>query len=231
MRAILLAAGMGTRLRPITLNTPKSLISINNKPLIERQIEFLKEKGVEEIIIVTGYLNEKFDYLMNKYNVKLIYNDKYDKYNNIYSMFLVKEYLDDSYVIDADNFLTTNFIIEKPAKSMYFSAFKKDVENEWKIIFDETNKVIDIEIMDGKGSGYILSGVSYWSKEDAKIIRKELENKITDNNSFTNYYWDDIVRENIYKLDVHINKINEDDIFEIDCLMDLENVKRKFEVL
>lgn len=231
MRAILLAAGMGTRLRPITLNTPKSLISINNKPLIERQIEFLQAKGVEEIVIVTGYLNEKFDYLMNKYNVKLIYNDKYDKYNNIYSMFLVKEYLDDSYVIDADNFLTTNFIIEKPAKSMYFSAFKKDVENEWKIIFDETNKVIDIEIMDGKGSGYILSGVSYWSKEDAKIIRKELENKITDNNSFTNYYWDDIVRENIYKLDVHINKINEDDIFEIDCLMDLENVKRKFEVL
>ena len=231
MRAILLAAGMGTRLRPITLNTPKSLISINNKPLIERQIEFLQAKGVEEIVIVTGYLNEKFDYLMNKYNVKLIYNDKYDKYNNIYSMFLVKEYLDDSYVIDADNFLTTNFIIEKPAKSMYFSAFKKDVENEWKIIFDETNKVIDIEIMGGKGSGYILSGVSYWSKEDAKIIRKELENKITDNNSFTNYYWDDIVRENIYKLDVHINKINEDDIFEIDCLMDLENVKRKFEVL
>ena len=231
MRAILLAAGMGTRLRPITLNTPKSLISINNKPLIERQIEFLQAKGVEEIVIVTGYLNEKFDYLMNKYNVKLIYNDKYDKYNNIYSMFLVKEYLDDSYVIDADNFLTTNFIIEKPAKSMYFSAFKKDVENEWKIIFDETNKVIDIEIMDGKCSGYILSGVSYWSKEDAKIIRKELENKITDNNSFTNYYWDDIVRENIYKLDVHINKINEDDIFEIDCLMDLENVKRKFEVL
>lgn len=230
MRAILLAAGMGTRLRPITLNTPKSLISINNKPLIERQIEFLQAKGVEEIVIVTGYLNEKFDYLMNKYNVKLIYNDKYDKYNNIYSMFLVKEYLDDSYVIDADNFLTTNFIIEKPANSMYFSAFKKDVQNEWKIIFDETNKVIDIEIMDGKGSGYILSGVSYWSKEDAKIIRKELENKIIDNNSFTNYYWDDIVRENIYKLDVNINKINEDDIFEIDCLMDLENVKRKFEV-
>lgn len=230
MRAILLAAGMGTRLRPITLNTPKSLISINNKPLIERQIEFLQEKGVEEIIIVTGYLKEKFDYLINKYNVKLIYNDKYDKYNNIYSMFLAKEYLDDSYVIDADNFLTTNFIIEKPANSMYFSAFKKDVENEWKIIFDETNKVIDIEIMDGKGSGYILSGVSYWSKEDAKIIRKELENKIIDNNSFTNYYWDDIVRENIYKLDVNINKINEDDIFEIDCLMDLENVKRKFEV-
>ena len=63
MRAILLAAGMGTRLRPLTLTTPKSLISVNGQPMLERQIEFLKEKGIDEIIVVTGYLNEKFEYL------------------------------------------------------------------------------------------------------------------------------------------------------------------------
>ena len=61
MRAILLAAGMGTRLRPLTLDTPKSLIEVNGRPLLERQIEFLRERGVEEIIEVTGYLAEKFD--------------------------------------------------------------------------------------------------------------------------------------------------------------------------
>ena len=61
MRAILLAAGMGTRLRPLTLDTPKSLIEVNGRPLLERQIEFLRERGVEEIIVVTGYLAEKFD--------------------------------------------------------------------------------------------------------------------------------------------------------------------------
>ena len=63
MRAILLAAGMGTRLRPLTLTTPKSLVKVNGQPILERQIEFLKEKGINEIIIVTGYLKEKFDYL------------------------------------------------------------------------------------------------------------------------------------------------------------------------
>ena len=66
MRAILLAAGMGTRLRPLTLTTPKSLVKVNGQPILERQIEFLKEKGINEIIIVTGYLKEKFDYLKEK---------------------------------------------------------------------------------------------------------------------------------------------------------------------
>ena len=96
MRAILLAAGMGTRLRPLTLDTPKSLIEVNGRPLLERQIEFLRERGVEEIIVVTGYLAEKFDYLKDKYGVKLVNNDKYDIYNNIYTMYLVREYLENT---------------------------------------------------------------------------------------------------------------------------------------
>lgn len=73
MRAILLAAGMGTRLRPLTLTTPKSLVEVNGKPMLERQIEFLREIEIDEIIVVTGYLNEKFKYLREKYGVKLIH--------------------------------------------------------------------------------------------------------------------------------------------------------------
>lgn len=226
MRAILLAAGMGTRLRPLTLDTPKSLIKVNGMPLAERQIQFLKEKGIDEIIVVTGYLNEKFEYLKNKYGVTLVYNDKYNVYNNIYTMFLVREFLKDSYVIDADVYINRNFLLEKPKTSTYFSAYKKDVKNEWKIIFDENNKVSDIEVMDGQGEGHILSGVSYWSKKDAEVIIKDLE-RVIENEDFSNFYWDDIVKDNIKKLDLYINKIEEDDIFEIDSIEDLEYVKRK----
>mgnify|MGYP001114211092 FL=1 len=82
MRAILLAAGMGTRLRPLTLETPKSLTIVNNEPLIERQIRFLKECGINEIVVVTGYLKEKFEYLIDKYGVELVNNDKYDVYKD-----------------------------------------------------------------------------------------------------------------------------------------------------
>ncbi|MGL5964313.1 MAG: sugar phosphate nucleotidyltransferase, partial [Fusobacteriaceae bacterium] len=69
MKAILLAAGMGTRLRPLTETIPKSLIKINGEPLLERQIRFLKEIGIDEIYVVTGYLKECFEYLKEKYNI------------------------------------------------------------------------------------------------------------------------------------------------------------------
>ena len=78
MRAIILAAGMVSRLRPLTLNMPKPLIKINNESIIERQIKFIREIGINEIIVMTGYLKEEFEFLKEKYGVKIIYNDKYD---------------------------------------------------------------------------------------------------------------------------------------------------------
>lgn len=222
MRAILLAAGMGTRLRPLTLKTPKSLIEVNGKALLERQIEFLKEKGINDIIIVTGYLNEKFEYLKEKYSLKLIFNDKYDIYNNIYSMYLVRDYLSDAYVIDADVYINRNFILSDIDKSTYFSAYKKNVRNEWKLCFDENNKVNDIKIING--DGFILCGVSYWSKNDGVLIKSRIEEALKTTN-FKNLYWDDIVKNNIKDLDVRIEKINDDDIYEIDNMEELKLVK------
>ena len=124
MKAIILAAGLGTRLRPMTENTPKALVQVNQKPLIEYQIEFLKEKGINEIIIIVGYLKEQFDYLKEKYGVRLVFNDKYADYNNFYSLYLVKEELANSYVIDADNYLFKNMFRNDLTRSTYFSVYR-----------------------------------------------------------------------------------------------------------
>lgn len=230
MRAILLAAGMGTRLRPLTENTPKSLIKINEEPLLERQLKFLKEIGIEEIYIVTGYLNEKFEYLKEKYNVNLIYNKYYNKYNNIYSMFLAKEFLGNSYVIDADVYLTKNFFKKDLKNSCYFSGEKNTPEKEWKINYDNNNKVSSIEVV--KGKNYILSGISYWSQKDAEIIKDEL-NKLSgkfDLEELHNLYWDDLVKINLDKLEVYIEKIEENDWYEIDNLQELNELKKIVEI-
>ncbi|WP_001201619.1 NTP transferase domain-containing protein [Bacillus cereus] len=229
MRAILLAAGMGTRLRPLTLTTPKSLVEVNGKPMLERQIEYLQEIGVEEIIVVTGYLAEKFDYLVDKYNVKLVHNDKYNVYNNIYTMYLVREYLQDAYVMDADVYLHRNIFIENPESSLYFSAKKDDFRNEWIIKHDENRKVYDIEIGDGDDD-YILCGISYWSKEDGVHIVKKLE-EVVDQEDFGELYWDNIVKDNIQDLNVHLYKIDSNDSFEIDSIEDLKKVEEKLAVL
>ena len=223
MRAILLAAGMGTRLRPLTLTTPKSLVEVNGKPMLERQIEYLQEKGVEEIIVVTGYLAEKFDYLVEKYNVKLVHNDKYDVYNNIYTMYLVRDYLADAYVMDADVYLHRNIFIENPESSLYFSAKKSDFHNEWIIKHDKDRKVYDIEIGDGNND-YILCGISYWSEEDGTYIVKKLE-EVVAYGDFSELYWDNIVKDNIQSLNVHLYKIGSNDSFEIDSVQDLEKVE------
>lgn len=227
MRAILLAAGMGTRLRPITNEIPKALIVVNKKSLLERQIEYLKEVGVEEIIVLTGYLSEQFEYLKEKYGVKLVKNYKYDVYNNIYTMYLVKDYLKNSYVIDADVYINENFFVRNLQKSTYFTAYKKEFKDEWKLNFDQFLKVKDIEVCSGEG--YILSGVSYWNEKEANIIVNELE-KVINSGNFKNLYWDDIVKNNISKLDVYVHKISEDSIYEIDNLNELEYIKKKLKI-
>ncbi|UOY91333.1 NTP transferase domain-containing protein [Ectobacillus sp. JY-23] len=223
MRAILLAAGMGTRLRPLTLTTPKSLVEVNGKPMLEKQIEFLREKGIQEIIVVTGYLHEKFNYLTEKYGVTLVHNDKYDQYNNIYTMYLVKEYLTDSYVIDADVYLHRNFLLENPQTSLYFSSKKPDFKNEWVLRYDESDRIYDIEVRDGT-EDYILCGISYWAKRDAEKIQASLEEFIADGN-FTDLYWDDVVKHNLPSLQVHLHRIQSDDSFEIDSLEDLRKTQ------
>ncbi|MBJ8098914.1 NTP transferase domain-containing protein [Bacillus cereus group sp. N11] len=230
MRAILLAAGMGTRLRPLTLTKPKSLVEVNGKPMLERQIEYLQEIGIDEIIVVTGYLSEKFNYLVDKYeNIRLVYNDKYNVYNNIYTMYVVREYLADAYVVDADVYLHRNIFIEKPESSLYFSARKEDFRNEWIIKHDESKKVYDIEIGDGHDD-YILCGLSYWCKDDADYIVKELE-KAVEQEDFSELYWDNIVKDNIGHLNVYLYEIDSNDSFEIDSVEDLEKVEEKLATL
>jgi L-glutamine-phosphate cytidylyltransferase len=224
MKAILLAAGMGTRLRPLTLTTPKSLVEVNGKPMLERQVEYLQEIGVDDIYVVTGYLKEKFAYLKEKYGVTLIHNDKYDQYNNLYTMYLVREFLPDAYVIDADVFLKNNFLVKNPRTSGYFSARKPEFKAEWMIRFDEQFKIYDIEVGDGEND-YILCGVSYWSESDGTKIIKKLEEAVADGH-FKDLYWDDIVKDNIKDLDVYLYEIHPDDSYEIDSLDDLEKVNQ-----
>lgn len=219
MRAIILAAGMGTRLQPITLNTPKSLIKIEEETLIERQIRFLRERGVEEIIVITGYLAEKFEFLKKKYQVTLIYNDKYNIYNNFYTMFLARHYLADTYVIDADNYFNDNFLLNHLENSTYFSAYKTHFKQEWVLHTDKNQVVTDITIEDGEGS--ILCGVSYWNTEDGQLLQQAIEKRFEKGN-YGEIYWDNIVLEQLSKLKIIRQDIPANAVYEIDSLEDLQ---------
>ena len=227
MRAIILAAGMGTRLRPITLTTPKSLIEVAGTSLIERQIEFLRAKGIEDIIVVTGYLAEKFDFLKDQYGVTLIHNDQYESYNNFYTMYLVRHYLSDAYVIDADNFLVDNFLLSAPESSLYFVVAKEGFKDEWVLHYQQDDlRVTAITVESGQGR--ILSGVSYWSAEDGQHLQQLIEGYYQEA-AYANLYWDDVVKDNLADLDVHVYPIEGHQTFEIDSLEDLEALRSQME--
>lgn len=223
MRAILLVAGKGTRLKPLTDTIPKPLIKVNGLPLVERQIQYLQERKITEIILVTGHLKEKFNYLIPKYNVKIVYNDKYDIYNNLYSMYLVRHYLQDAYVLEGDIYMTSNIFQTSITESTYFSPIKYDFKDEWILKTNKDNGIEDI-IIGSTPASYIMCGISYWTKADGLFIKNKLEEAIT-NNTFKNNYWDNIIKDNIKDLNIKICELDESALYEIDTLEDLKKIK------
>ena len=223
MRAIILAAGMGTRLRPLTLKTPKPLIPVQGEPMAERQIKFLHEKGIKDITIVTGYLNESFYYLQEKYGVKLVHNDKYNEYNNLYTMYLVKEYLPNAFVLEGDVYLNRNILDEKVMESTYFSARKSNFNNEW-ILKIGADGYLDNILVGSDDEELIMCGVSYWSQEDGEFLKEKLQQAV-EQGGFEQLFWDNLVKDSLDELKIKVRELKSDDLFEIDSLDELNELE------
>lgn len=221
MNAIILAAGMGTRLRPLTNDRPKCLVAVNGVPMVERQIQFLKEKGIDDITLISGYKAESLEYLKDRYGVDIVFNDRYDTCNNINSLYIVKERFRDTYVLEGDVYMDKNVLLSEVSQSTYF-ARKKKYENEWGLEVDENNRLMKINI--GAGEGFLMSGISYWKKEDCQKIISHME-EVYATKDYTNLYWDNMVLDIYPELDIHVREI--EGIYEIDTPEELKEVERK----
>lgn len=104
--AIIMAAGLSSRFAPLSYEKPKALITVKGEVLIERQIRQLKEAGIHDIAIVTGYKKEKFEYLKEKCQVTLIENPEYATRNNNGSIYSAREWIGNTYVCSADNYFS-----------------------------------------------------------------------------------------------------------------------------
>lgn len=224
MNAIILAAGMGTRLRPLTNDRPKCLVEVNGVPMVERQIHFLKEKGINDIILISGYKANALDYLKGKYGVDIVFNDRYETCNNINSLYIVRERFSDTYVLEGDVYMEKNILLSEVSQSTYF-ARKKKYENEWGLEVDENNKLVHINI--GDGDGFLMSGISYWKGEDCKKIIAHME-EVYSSKNYTNLYWDNMVLDIYPELDICVREI--EGIYEIDTPEELKEVEKKYQI-
>ena len=215
MNAIILAAGLGTRLRPLTNDRPKCLVPVLGTPMIEQQLRFLTEAGITDITVVSGYCADRLEYLKTRYGVKIVHNEYYNEYNNIYSLYLVREDFGDTYILEGDVYMPSNCILPDISRSTYFAASKEHYEWEWGLTVDSDHRVT--EIRPQNGSGYILSGISYWNRGDATKIRARVE-ELVKSGDFSSLFWDDAVLQLQDELEIYCQPTQ---IYEIDTVPEL----------
>ena len=220
-RAIIMAAGEGTRLRPLTLTTPKPLIPVNGVPMIESCIDALRENGITEIYVVVGYKKEQFAYLPAKYpGLTLIENPWYDACNNISSLYAAREHIEDAVILDGDQ------LIQNPAalapgfdRSGYNCVWTEGHTGEWLLTVE--NGVVTACSRIGGSRGWQLYSVSRWTAEDGQKLKRHLELEFEEKRNWQ-IYWDDVAlfcHPEEYQLGVRPMKAG--DVVEIDSLADL----------
>ena len=219
-RAIVMAAGLGKRMQPVTLTTPKPLVKVNGVRMIDTVIKGLHENGITEIYVVVGYLKEQFTCLEDYRGVHLIENPYYDIYNNIGSLYVAREHLEDVMILDGDQIIyNTKILSPEFDRSGYNSVWTEEPTDEW--LQTVEGGIVTSCSRTGGEKGWQLYSISRWSAEDGKKLRRHLEIEFEEKEN-RQIYWDDVAMfcyPKEYQLGVYPMK--KEDIVEIDNLEEL----------
>jgi len=225
-----MAAGIGKRLQPLTFKTPKPLIRVNGTPMIESVIDALHKNGITDITIVTGHLAYQFGYLTQKdSNIRLIYNPHYETCNNISSLYMARDYIEDAIILDGDQIISNPAILHKEfTRSGYSAVWCEGDTDEWLMTVDGDNTVTNCS-RTGGSHGWQLFSVSRWTAEDARKLKEQITTEFQKGNK--DIYWDDVPMfcyPDEYDLTVYPMEYS--DIREIDSIEDLNNANNYKEV-
>ena len=228
-RAIIMAAGLGNRMKPVTLKTPKPLVVVNGVRIIDTVIEALHENEIYEIYVVVGYLKEQFKSLEIQYpGLKLIENPYYNVCNNIASLYVARNYLEDVIILDGDQIIYNSKILcPEFEKSGYNSVWIEEETNEW--LQTVENGIVKACSRNGGKRGWQLYSISRWTAEDGKKLKKhlEIEFEIKMNRQI---YWDDIPMFcHFEEYELGIWPMIRTDIIEIDNMAELIDVDNSYE--
>lgn len=216
--AVIMAAGISSRFVPISIESPKALLRVKGEILIERQIKQLREAGIGQIIVVTGYKKEQFEYLRERFGVILIENTEYDSRNNHSSLFAARDYIRNTYICSADNYFVHNPFTAWNHESYYAAVYVEGRTEEWCLSENEKGYITKVDI--GGHDAWIMMGHAFFTEEFSRkflfILEEEYEKPET-----RNKLWETIFTEHLDKLPMKIQKYNSGDIYEFDTLDEL----------
>ncbi|MBR5094948.1 MAG: NTP transferase domain-containing protein [Oscillospiraceae bacterium] len=227
-RAVFVAAGFGSRLVPITLNTPKPLVRVHGHRIIDTLIDACLEAGIDEIYIVRGYLAEQFDQLLYKYPmIRFLENPLYNEANNISSALVARYLLSNAYVFEADLLLSNAKIIRKYHYTSEFLAIYKERTDDW--CFEVRDGVIVREKVGGTNCWQMV-GISYWNEQDGHKLAQDIVDVYGEPGG-KERYWEQVpltYRSGHYT--VRVRECRDEDIVEIDTFRELKAIDKSYDV-
>lgn len=227
-RAVFIAAGFGTRLVPVTLNTPKPLVRVNGVRMIDTLLDAVVAAGIEDIVIVRGYLAEQFDQLLYKYpNIRFIENPAYNEANNISSAMCARYLLSNAYVFEADLIMHNPALVRKYNYCSNFLGIPVKRTDDW--CFTVKNGVIQEQKVGGTDC-YQEVGVSYWDAQDGAKLSEHIK-QAYEMPGGKERYWDQVpfvVFNKSYQ--VEIRECASEDIVEIDTYRELKAIDKTYDV-
>ncbi len=228
-RAIFIAAGFGSRLVPITINTPKPLVRVNGERIIDTLIDACLGAGIDEIYIVRGYLGEQFDQLLYKYPmIRFIDNVAYDRSNNISSALCAKSLLGNSYVLESDLLIKNPKIITRYHYSSDVLGIYKEHSDDWVLTVDDEGYVDEEKI--GGTDCYQMVGIYYLNAVDGARLADDLEEAFHSPGG-KDRYWETVPNQ-IHKGEyrIYVRGCEEKDIIEIDTFRELKAIDKAYDL-
>ena len=187
--AIILAAGFGMRMVPINLEVPKAFIEVKGEILIERLIRQLKEAGVRDITVVVGFMKEQFDYLIDEFGVELVVNPSYASYNNLHSLALVSEIIDNTYILPCDIWCRDNPFRERELYSWYSVSSQPDPSSDVRV-----NRKMELVRRNQKDSGNEMVGIAYLTGGEAEAVKRTVQ-KYSKESFYDESFWEEALYE------------------------------------
>lgn len=223
--AIILAAGFGMRMFPINEEIPKGLIKIHGEPLIERLICQLHEVEIYEIDVIVGFLKERFEYLIDKYGVNLMFNPDYALKNNIHSLKLVVNKISNTYIIPCDIWSEKNPFSKHELYSWY--SVSDAMDNDSSVRINRKMELVSVE--EGK-AGNTMIGISYILEEEASLIREKIK-KFCNMKKYDKSFWEESLFDKDNKMIIYSKVYKAGHVFEINTYEQLRELDEKSENL